>query len=487
MNGRIVWVLALMGQFLLPGSPGAQEGGSAARPADPPREEIERLERRIAELERTKVAQEEATRAIIRQAIESSGSRINNVASFGGVFEMLAGRTRDFAGTIERVTQLNGLEFTFDVQVDEWTLGNFVLQYNDGTNVLFPTTDGASAGVERIDLDTGILTIGDTQRFPVYTTFGRMILPFGISTGDPVTDVPTLEDPLTIEAFAMREDGVMIGFGLPTPSPRAQEPVMSAPAVRPRVLQPLGRRLGRALGYRPLPIAPPGSGLAVPASPPPPLSAGILFYHGSTQSLRRRSGWSPDQHVGWTVGYRTTGPRSVDVNLDYNSSIFDSQFLDTEYSVFLDQIGLMPGMAASMRAKLGPVGFVTEWNGAIRTARFTDDVGRNVAMRPRAWQLGMVYQFDWNSGVESHGTQGTYVALGYSTSRDLAGVTRIIEGEPTRIGAVPEKRFLLSAGEWVLDGLRVAVEYSHVVDYSKQQGGTGRSASGVFSMLTYDW
>ncbi len=42
-------------------------------------------------------------------------------------------------------------------------------------------------------------------------------------------------------------------------------------------------------------------------------------------------------------------------------------------------------------------------------------------------------------------------------------------------------------GEWVLDGARVAVEYSHIVDYSEEEGGTGKSADGVFMQLTYEW
>ncbi len=37
------------------------------------------------------------------------------------------------------------------------------------------------------------------------------------------------------------------------------------------------------------------------------------------------------------------------------------------------------------------------------------------------------------------------------------------------------------------DGTRIAVEYSHVIDYSKSQGGTGRSANGFFTMVTYAW
>ena len=79
------------------------------------------------------------------------------------------------------------------------------------------------------------------------------------------------------------------------------------------------------------------------------------------------------------------------------------------------------------------------------------------------------------------------MSLGYSQSRDLAGATRLIAGEATRVGFVPKRRIILTAGEWVLDGLRWVVEYSHNQDYSPAEGGTGRSASGLFTTLTYVW
>ena len=66
-------------------------------------------------------------------------------------------------------------------------------------------------------------------------------------------------------------------------------------------------------------------------------------------------------------------------------------------------------------------------------------------------------------------------------------MTRVILGEESRVGFVPQKRILASAGEWVWDGVRIAVEYSHLVDYPRDRGGTGASANGVFSMITYEW
>jgi hypothetical protein len=450
---------------------------------------IEELERRIRDLEQTRAAQEEATRAIIRQTIDQSGTRINNVASFGGVFEMLGGYTRDFAGIKERVLRVSGMELVFEVQMSEWTLGNFVVQYNDGQDVLFPTTMGTDEGVPRFDLDTGYLLAGDTQRFPLYATFGRIILPFGISTGDPVADVPTIEDPLTIEAFEFREDALLLGIALPTPAPKPTVSVLAPTPVKPKVLRPLIGGLARLLGYRPQPVVPTGPNLIEPVAPPPPVNLAVHVYRGNTVDPRRGmvGTWHPGQHWGATAGFRNTGPWAVDLSVDYNSSVFDSRFLEAEYGGIFDEIGLVPGMAGSLKAKLGPVGFVSEWNGAIREARFRDDLNRNRVINPRAWQLGLVYQLGWNSGVESLGAQGTYLAAGYSRSLDLAGYPARPVSTLLRLGALPQERFIASAGEWVADGLRVAFEYSHIRDYRRSEGGTGKTGWAVLSMITYDW
>jgi hypothetical protein len=180
-------------------------------------------------------------------------------------------------------------------------------------------------------------------------------------------------------------------------------------------------------------------------------------------------------------------PWSIGVDVNYNSSVFRSRFLEAEYDAFQEQIGLVPGMAGNVKATLGPVALVGEWNGALKRAKFVDDLGTSVRIRPAAWQVSLAYQFDWNPWVEAIGAQGTYLAIGYSESRNLAGVTQDIGGDLTRVGFVPRKRLVLTAGEWVLDGVRLAVEFARQWDYSKNEGGTGNAANGVFTQLTYTW
>ncbi len=142
-------------------------------------------------------------------------------------------------------------------------------------------------------------------------------------------------------------------------------------------------------------------------------------------------------------------------------------------------------MAASVKASLGPFGVVGEWNGATRRAQFVNGLGVPVSIKPSAWQVSLAYQLDWNPWVLEIGQQGTFVSIAYSQSRNLAGTTALINGAPTRVGFVPKSRLLLTAGEWVLDTVRVAIEYADNRDYSQSEGGTGNSAPGFFVSLTY--
>ena len=176
--------------------------------------------------------------------------------------------------------------------------------------------------------------------------------------------------------------------------------------------------------------------------------------------------------------------------MDVNSSVFDSNFLQFEYRHFLDQIGFVPGMAAHMRSSFGPYGLILEWNGAISNANFIDDAGNPISIRPSAWQIAVNYQFDWNPTVEVIGAQGTYLAFGYSESQDLFGVTRIVDPlapVPERVGTVPERRLSIGIGEWVLEGMRVAVRVFSRIDYGTDVGGTGNTADAVLMQWTYEW
>ena len=173
------------------------------------------------------------------------------------------------------------------------------------------------------------------------------------------------------------------------------------------------------------------------------------------------------------------------MSVDFASSIFASNFLSRNYAPFLNQIGNVPALAVNLRGSFGPFGLIAEYNTALRSAGFTDGLGASVSMQPSAWQVSLGYQLGWNPWVEKIGDQGTFLAVGYSQSQGMAGATQLIGGVPTRVGFVPKSRLLLTAGEWVLEGLKVSLEGSIDWDYPVSEGGTGRTGWGLLMALTF--
>jgi hypothetical protein len=480
--------------------------------------EHEHLERRLQELETTTIAHEDATRTIIQQSLSTMGSKVNEFVTLGGTFEAVTGWSETFGdlrdGTrpsSDQDIRLNTAELDLEILVNDWTLGSIIFAYDDGQDAVFHTVDEFDTSVDRINVDTAFVTVGDTQRFPVLAQAGRMIVPFGISTGAAVGDVLTVSDPLTVEAFETKEDAILIGVEFPTPPTTPPTLIPSPPPVRPQLVQPLVSKLARNLGYRPYPKARPVETFTTRPPTPPPFTAAVYTYSGDTFTGLRPKSWERNKHWGATVGYRTSldcshyspqlgadkprlgwlhffCPGGIDLDVDFNNSVFDSRFLEVEYRDFLRDIGYVDGMALSAKANLGPLSLVAEWNGALEHAKFTAHDLLRLRRKPSAWQITTAYQLDWNPGVETIGTQGTYLAFGYSASRDLEGVTRttglVNRG---RVGWTPKRRYLVTVGEWIADGLRLAIEYQHNVDYSKSEGGTGRSADAFLSMLTYEW
>ena len=525
MEGRIAAAVLLAGCLLTPGRTLAQGHDPATAPED------RSIEQRIQELEAEKLAREDATRSIIADSLSRLGSRINEFVDFGGVIEVLPGWAEDFEGGKERLIELNTLELQFEIQVTDWARGSVVLEYETGGDLVFTTTEDDEFSIDRINVDTAFVTLGDTERIWPYATFGRVVLPFGISTGDPVADVLNIVDPLTVEIFETKKDAIWIGLDFPTPRPTPQVVTLAPPPVKPVAVAPIVGRLSRLLGYRP---PPPPHTTRYTSLPPdlPPFTLGVYFYSGDTYEKPVDAGkWNLGHHLGATAGYRTRGkcrpylggkpppedlhwlhvvcPWTLDVDVDFTSSVFESDFLSSHYRRMLgpivaddirdglDSIGYVPGLAASLKTSLGPVAIVVEWNGALETANFQEDEGQPISIKPSAWQISLAYQFGWKPWVEAIGAQGTYLTLGYSQSRDLGGVRRTNPNDFTRsrVGAVPERRLAIGVGEWVLPNLRLAIEYARAWDYpdarvrfaGQDDTPIKSAANAVLSMVTFEW
>src|SRR5467141_3428956 len=468
-------------------APGAEPKGAVAeKPADENKTAVEQrtqeLEQRVKELEVTKATQETATRSIIQNALSKTGSKINQFVTLGGAIETIVARTKDVTGQRKDSVALGTAEMDFEARPSEWALGSLIV-----------------GGVDALTVSRATLTIGDLQRFPIYVKAGRDVLPFGISTGVHRIDLVTLNNPLTIDAFETRRNAVGIGFALPTPQAAPPPKPQIVPPSRPLVISPLISSLSEYMGYAPIPVRrKPQTPVTLPPEPPP-FYGDVFFYDANTvdgvtrklsSSMNGRLGYRTSGHCGRTYGelvHSNIWSWTADLSVDYISSVFDSDFLESEYHAFIGQIGRTPGLAPSLKVSFGPYSFIGEMNAATKSAKFIDGTGRSITLRPSAWQVSLARQFDWNPWLESIGSQGTYVALGYSRSRDLGGVTQLINDAPTRVGSVPEARLILTAAEWVVEGVRLALEYSRNWDYPTSKGGTGRRAEEIQFALMLTW
>src|SRR5712691_3480416 len=459
------------------------------------------IEQRVRDLEMSQTAQESATRGIIQSALSKLGPRINEFVSLGGSLEVLAGRQRDFAGATNDSVKLNTVELDFDLKLSNWATGSLIVTHDSGQDVLFATTTGFDTGVDRFRIDRGVIRLGDVERFPLFVRAGREVIPFGSSTGVHRADLLSITNPLTIEAFETRENAVGIGFAFPTPALGPPPRPVIIPPVRPLVVAPLVELGARGLGYQPLPQRPQRLVPVAPPVEPPPFYGMVQVYEG-TPNVSSSSTVRLIRNVNASVGYRADGhcgvtyealrdsltcPWSLDAHVDFNTSVFNSAFLQSGYRQFLRQFGFIPGLAATAKLNMGPFALVGEFNGAIERARFLDDaaIARNI--QPMAWQASLGYQFDWNPWLETLGSQGDFLAIGYSRSSDLAGVTSLGTGARTRVGFAPESRFFISAAEWVMDGVKWQIEYAMDWDYARNKGGTGNIARGLFSTLTLNF
>jgi hypothetical protein len=436
----------------------AAAGGAPPKPAQPAKveaspigiERTENLEQRVSELEITKTAQEDATRSIIRDALSKLSPNINEFLALGGSLEVLASRFKDYTGHPVDQLSLNTAELDFDIKANDWTFGSLILDYNRGQNILFPTTEGFSTGVDRITVLRGTITIGDTQRFPLFIKGGLDTLEFGTSTGIHRLDVLSIGTPTTIEGFEILKPELGIGFAFPTPPLTRASPAVVVPPVRPQVIAPMVKSLAESLGYAPPPTKPRPLKPLTPVPTPPPIYGSVYVYEGNSNVAVTRN---LTQNINATLGFRADGhcgrpydklrledycPWSLDFHVDYNTSVFDSVFLEEGYRSFLRQIGYIPGMAASAKMSFGPVSLIAEVNGAVDRATFVDGLGRTVSITPAAWQVSFGYQFDWNPWVEAIGEQGDFIAIGYSGTSGLAGVTALINNQPTRVGFLPK-------------------------------------------------
>jgi uncharacterized coiled-coil protein SlyX len=482
----------------------AAKHSSAARTLPEPRDTTGMgLAERVKELEVAWAAQEHATQQIIRDTLSKTGPKINSFLALSGVIEVQASRFRDFGGSTQDTLALSTVELDFDIKLSDWLRGALVLAFDSGTGATFATGNVVAnlpgAGVDRFTLDRTHISIGDFTQFPIGARLGREVLHFGTSTGVARLDTLSIGTPLTTEVFENLQTYAALEFAWPTPPLKPPPAPVIVPPVQPLVIAPAVSQWMRWVGYTPLPQRPVRPTPLTPLVDPPPFYGSFAVYRGSDEIAPGRP-YTEDFNA--SVGYRTSGhcgvpyeqlrwslvcPWQIDVHVDYNTSVFESRFLRASYLPFLDQIGKVPGMAASVKASFGPFAVVGEFNSALHGVSFIDGLGNTKTMTPMTWQASIAYQFDWNPWITEIGQQGSFVSLAYSGSNGMSGTTALIGGVPTRVGFVPQNKLLLTYGEWVMDGLKIAIEGAVNWDYPQSSGGTGQVVYGAFGSVQFNF
>ncbi|MFP3984153.1 MAG: LbtU family siderophore porin [Desulfurivibrionaceae bacterium] len=133
-------------------------------------------------------------------------SALESRISFSGLVE--------FGGAWQEVEKVSGeqeeksdlalttVELAIGAEVNPWVNLETVLLYED------PTFDQEESS---LDLDVAALTLGNTERFPLYLSAGKMYVPFGgLMTHLP--DDPLIDSPLTLALGETSEKAVLLGL-----------------------------------------------------------------------------------------------------------------------------------------------------------------------------------------------------------------------------------------------------------------------------------
>ena len=124
---------------------------------------------------------------------------ISGLIEFGGARESVD--SRNGTDTSQSDLNLTTVELSVEAAVNEWVNVATTLLYEDAT----------FGGETSIDLDVGTLSIGNTEKFPLYFTGGALYVPFGaLLTHFP--DDPIIDQPLTLVLGETREKAGLVGL-----------------------------------------------------------------------------------------------------------------------------------------------------------------------------------------------------------------------------------------------------------------------------------
>ena len=155
----------------------------------------DKLKAEIKEELKEELKQERGLLAGIQDRIQFSG-----YIEFGGAWQDV--EYTDGSSMDESDLALTTVELTAEAEVNEWVSVEATLLYED------PTFENDETSV---DLDAAILTIGNTEEYPLYFSAGALYVPFGaLLTHFP--DDPLIDQPLTLLLGETREKAALLGL-----------------------------------------------------------------------------------------------------------------------------------------------------------------------------------------------------------------------------------------------------------------------------------
>ena len=143
--------------------------------------QLEQFEQRIKELETAQSgAGERHPKTIIQQSLAERGSNIMDTVAFGGTIETLTLWESDFNDISQSDILLDTAELDFVITPNDWSYGRLGLEYDQGDNITFPTTQGDEEFIDRVNVRQALIVLGNPQKYPLYSTVGRDVVPFGV-------------------------------------------------------------------------------------------------------------------------------------------------------------------------------------------------------------------------------------------------------------------------------------------------------------------
>jgi len=119
---------------------------------------------------------------------------INDHVELSALVEVEVSRSDDYDNEDSSDIALATVEVGLNARVAEWSSAQVLFLYEEGEKD------------DHVIIDEGFITLGNTEKYPVYLTTGKMYVPFGSFESNMVSD------PLTLEIGETGDSAVLVGF-----------------------------------------------------------------------------------------------------------------------------------------------------------------------------------------------------------------------------------------------------------------------------------